>query len=161
MNLFKIFKEHQLSPEYVKRREMLEKLQGKSSYSEADLKEIFKFTKIPQDPKNPEAYDLTSKAFAESMLNEKIRTLKRLHGVGMIIATAILSFQNPYKYAMLNPTAFSVLRKHYSLPLVHKEHKGEYSLEDYARYMQKVEMLAEEFGMKPFDVEFALSMIKE
>jgi hypothetical protein len=77
------------------------------------------------------------------------------------MASSILAFQNPYKYAIMNPNSLSVLQKHYGLPVVHKERRGEYSVDDYARFMQKILQLSEEYGMKPFDIEFALSMVKE
>jgi len=161
MNLFRVFKDNQTSPEYARRKTLLEKLQGKASFSEEELKEIFKFNKIMAENKNPEAYDMTSQAFREPVLAEKIRALKRLHGVGIIMASTILAFQNPYKYVIMNPAAVSILQKHYGLPVVHKEKRGEYSTEDYARYLEKAAALAEEFGMKPFDIEFALGMIKD
>ena len=161
MNLFKVFKEHQLSPEYRRRVELIEKLSGKPSLTEEEIKEVLKFTKIAQEVRNLDAYEITSKAFKEPTLAEKIKTLRRLHGVGMIAASAILAFQNPYKYAIINPNAVSLLQKHYGLPIVHKERRGEYNMDEYARYLDKVLAIAEEYGMKPFDIEFSLSVVKD
>ncbi|MCX6695453.1 MAG: hypothetical protein NTU61_04080, partial [Candidatus Altiarchaeota archaeon] len=141
--------------------EILQKFQGKQSFTEDDIKHILKFNRIQHDFKNPQTYEITSRALKEPVLAEKLRALKRLSGVGIIISSSILAFQNPYKYAIMSPDSLSVLQRHFGLPVVHKEKRGEYSIEDYLRYLDKITSLSEEYGMKPFDIEFALGMIRE
>lgn len=161
MNFYRVFyrnKHHELLKE---RDKLFEALSNKQEFSDADIKAIMDFKGIghKDDYKNSNAVIVTKNAFRAPKLEDKFMVLKRLRGVGMVMASAILMFQNPYKYAIIDSHAWNLLVKNHEFEADPKKAGGDYTVKEYETYMNKLKELSDEYGMKPADVEFTLYLI--
>lgn len=160
MNIYRIFYNHRHDEIVVKRDKLLDRLQKKRSFTDEDILEIMKFKGVgpKEDYKNVNSMRVTSEAFIEPDLNKKMMILRRLRGVGMVMASAILSFQNPYEYASIDTPTWNLLVRRFGFNA--DEKKGvDYSIKEYQNYMQEIKAIANEYGMKPVDVELTLYLI--
>jgi len=162
MNLYRIFLRHRNDPQLQKRNQLIDQLSDKKSFSDSDLNEIRAYRSMPpreQSHRIPTATEATKDAFATDDTKEQMRLLMRLSEVGAVIASAILTFHNPYKYATIEIRAWNQLVRKFDFPYPEKESGAEFSAPEYEEYMKKIIGLSDEHGMKPADVEYTLDLI--
>ncbi len=156
MNLYRLFNLLRSGESFKVRTRLLGRLQGKNFYSEDELNELFAYKHIEYRP-NPDCKKISEKVFATSDLGEKFRLLRRLNGVGIIMASTILTFQNPHKYAELDPKIWNLLISDFGFKAQAKDERSDYSLPEYLGYIELLKSLANEYGMNTADVAFVLS----
>lgn len=158
MNLYRLFNNLRSEGTLRARDDLIARLQGKESFTEDDLNEVFAYKRMDYHS-NPDARRYTSAAFAARELGEKLRLLKRLNGVGTVTASAILMFQNPYKYAEISHKAWSQLRRRHAFSGADKDHRSDYGVGEYREYLEALVHLANEYGIGVADVEFVFSNV--
>jgi hypothetical protein len=156
MNLFRKFNQLKHGEEYRARARLLEKLGGKHSFSEDEVNEVFAYKRMAYH-NNPDSKKLTQKAFSTPDLAERFRLLRRLNGVGIILASTLMMFQNPHKYAEVNHVSWSALRREFGFKSSEKDERSDYGIQDYTAYMDALKSIADEYGMNVSDVEYVLS----
>ncbi|MFH1403672.1 MAG: hypothetical protein ABIH11_05320 [Candidatus Altiarchaeota archaeon] len=145
---------------YLDRESLIMRLQGKSYFTDDELNEIMRYRKVPHHT-NQGSVNMTAKAFNAGSLEQKIKLLKKLNGVGMTVASTILMFNNPYKYVELNHEVWNLLQRNYGLSGSEKGGGSDYSLSELEKYIEVVMSLSEEYGMKPSDTLFTLSELNK
>jgi len=156
MNMFRAFQQLRSSDVFKERNRLLSKLQGRSAFTEEDINEVFAYRKLGYHS-NSEAVKVTEKAFDAQELGDKLRLLKRLNGVGMMVASSILMFQSPYRYAEINHKTWNYLRRNHGLAGSDKDHKSDFAVGEYQSYLEALSLLAGEFGMNVSEVEFVIN----
>jgi hypothetical protein len=156
MNLFRLYRKLRASDDFRERDRLLMKLQGKSAFTEDDINEVFSCKRMGYHS-NTGAVKLTMRAFGVQDLGDKIRLLRRLNGVGIVAASALLMFQNPFKYAELNHKTWAQLKRKHGFTGSEKDHKSEFGVGEYRDYLDVLSSLAAEYGMTVAEVEFVLS----
>jgi len=156
MNLFRILSLMKKDDEYRTREKFLTKLAGREYLSEEEVNELFSYKHLEYHA-NPDARKITQKAFASSDLGEKFRLLRRLNGVGVIMTSTILMFQNPNRYAELNPVCWNSLIRNFGFKASEKDGRSDYGIPEYTTYLEAIKSIADEYGMKIGEVEYVLS----
>jgi hypothetical protein len=157
MNLFRLFNQQKKDESYRARSRILSKLQGRDSFNEDEVNEIFAYKRIEYHS-NPDTRKITGKIFSSQDLGEKFRLLRRLNGVGVILASTILMFQNPHKYAELDPKCWMILRRDFGFKGAEKDHRSDYGIPEYISYLEALKPLADEYGMNVSDVAYVMSL---
>jgi len=139
---------------------MINKLQGKDYLSDVQILDVMKYKNV-QEHTNQKVSNFTAIAFASSSIEKKIQFLKKLNGVGMTVASTILMFHNPYKFGELNHTVWNILHRNYGLSGSEKSSNSDYSIPEYVQYIQILQSLSEEYGMRPSDIVFIISTLKK
>jgi hypothetical protein len=156
MNLFRLFNQLKREDAYKGKARLVSNLQGKPEFTEDEVNEVFAYKRMEYHS-NPDARKITQKAFASADLGEKFRLLRRLNGVGMTVASTLIMFQNPHRYAEINAHAWNVLKKDFGFKGSDKDGHSDYSVQDYQSYMDALAALADEHGMNVGDVEYTVS----
>jgi len=161
LNLYRLFYQNKHDDVAVRREQLFLEVSGKHSIGEQHLMEILSNEGITlaEDFGHSSVRNVTKKAFTTDNLEEKILALRRIRGVGFVAATAILSYQNPFKYAKIDNHTYNQLVKNFDFPLPEKDKAGEFSAREYETYLNALRALADEYGMKPPDVEFVLNLL--
>jgi hypothetical protein len=157
MNLFRVFNQMKADECFRVRSKLIGRLQGRTCFTEEDINEILAYKGLEQHS-NPDAKRITDKAFETPDLGEKFRLLKRLNGVGVILASTILTFQNPHKYAELDVNTWNQLRVNCGFKAAEKDTHSDYGIPEYLSYIDMLKSLADEYGMNPTDVQYVLSI---
>jgi hypothetical protein len=156
MNLFRLFNQMRGDEEFKVRIKLLDKLKNSEYFTEEDVNGIFVYKKMEYHS-NQDAKKITAKVFSSQDLGEKFRLLKRLNGVGIVMASNILMFQNPRRYAEINHISWNILIEGFNFKESEKECRSDYSIQEYEHYLSALKFLADEYGMNVGDVEYALS----
>ncbi|MBD3261790.1 MAG: hypothetical protein GF334_09030, partial [Candidatus Altiarchaeales archaeon] len=126
-NLYREFHKLRGHPILRRRESLYSELSGKPHLTDEDLMRVFEYKGLGQTH-NPYVQRYTQKAFNLESLEDKIQSLKRLSGVGIVTASAILMFQNPYKFAELNHLVWERLKKLYGFEGTPKDKKSDYGI---------------------------------
>ena len=163
MNLYRLFYINKRDSRLLRRDKLLDALNGRNRFMLDDLNEIRHFRGLPpiEGMRSLTVGEATRKAFINKDLYAKFRSLTRLRGVGTVIASYILSFQNPYKYAGINHRVWNTLIEDFAFDAEEKNPEDEFSPQEYEQYLRMMSSLAVEYGMKPADVEFVLDYLLE
>jgi hypothetical protein len=145
--------------DYLLRSKLLKKLGCRDFITEEELNEVFSYNHLEYHA-NPDTKKVTQKVFSSSDLGEKFRLLKRLNGVGVIVATSVLMFQNPHKYAELSPACWNNLIKYCGLQAQAKDGRSDYNIPEYLNYLEVLKSVSNEFGMNVGDTQYVLSKIE-
>jgi len=95
----------------------------------------------------------TKKAFAETNEIKKIQTLCKLNGVGIPVASAILTVINPKKYGVIDIRCIQTLKENgYEKEFPNKS----ISEKRWKRYVEILNELSKNFNCKPREVEMAI-----
>jgi len=160
-NLYRVFNKNKSHKKLRERDSIIRNLEGKKYFTKDDLEKLFEYKGVTHPHSNRFVKKYTQKAFESDDLEQKIRSLKRLNGVGMVMASTILTMQNPYRFAELDHMVWDTLQTDYSLEGTEKDHRSDYGIGEYERYMDILRNLGEEYGMKASDVEFVLEILDE
>lgn len=160
-NLYRIIKKNRGHPKLRRRDTLMRELEGKDHFTGEDLTKIFSYKGIAQTHHNRFIEKYTNRAFTAEDLETAIASLKKLNGVGMVMASTILSLQNPYKYAELSHGVWEKLQDEYGLEGSRKDHRSDYGIGEYETYLSLLKKLGDEYGMKLTDVEFVVSLLDE
>lgn len=93
-----------------------------------------------------EAIELSGKDNVE----ESIKKLTELYGVGTRVASAILTFYDPERFGALDVNAWKAL---------YSEERRVFEPKDYVRYLKDIRELARRCGLTPRKVDLALYSI--
>ena len=93
------------------------------------------------------AQDATHQAFALTDDSDRLRQLRRIRGVGIAVASVILSFYDPQNYGIIDIHSWR--------ELFGKEQKP-FNESDFLRFTEAVRRLARDHGLPARDVEKAL-----
>jgi len=161
MNLYRLLYVNKLNPKLVSRERLIEKLINAKEFNVAELNEIRSYRGMDalEDSKVLDVRSLTRKAFSAKDLATKLRSLMRIKGVGIILATEILAFQNPYKYAAISHRVWNTLVADFGFNAEEKELGKDFGQKEYELYVSHISNLADGYGMKPADAEFVLNNI--
>ncbi|MFH1835501.1 MAG: hypothetical protein ABH851_04865 [Methanobacteriota archaeon] len=161
MNLYRLLYVNKLNPKLVNRERLIERLINAKEFNIAELNKIRSFRGMDalEDSKVLDVRTLTRKAFSAKDLETKLRSLMRIKGVGIILATEILAFQNPYKYAAISHRVWNTLVADFGFEGEEKDLKKDFGQKEYELYISRISHLADEYGMKPADAEFVLNYI--
>ncbi|MFH0862210.1 MAG: hypothetical protein V1875_04190 [Candidatus Altiarchaeota archaeon] len=157
MNLYRLFNLVKSEEPFRARSRLMNKLSGKGGLTEDELNELFAYKHVEYHS-NPDVRKITEKVFATSDLGEKFRLLRRLNGVGLLMASTILTYQNPHKYAEIDPSVWNMLIRDFGFKVQEKGDHSDYSIPEYLSYLEILKSLADEYGMNTSDVAFVLSM---
>lgn len=102
----------------------------------------------------PLAETASRRALATSDERLRMLSLTQLHGVGIPIASAILTILAPERYGVLDIRAWQVLH-HYGAVATNPEGRG-FSLEEWIAYLEVIRDLADRLGVGARRVEHAL-----
>jgi hypothetical protein len=138
------------------REKLLSKLKDREYFTEDEVNEIFTY-KGMEHHANQDARKITEKVFASQDMGEKFRLLKRLNGVGIVMASNILMFQNPHKFAETNHISWNILASSFGLKAPEKDARSDYSVQEVEIYLTSLKSLSDEYGMNVADVEYVLS----
>lgn len=163
MNLYRILYINKHDTRLVQRDKLFKRLNNLPFFAASDLHDIisYKGLKPIEDSRFFDVKDLTTKAFSTPDLSLKFRSLTRMRGIGMTLASEILAFQNPYKHAAISHKVWNRLVKDFGLKVGEKKPEDDFAVKDYEAYILAVSSLAEEHGMKPTDVEFVLNYLSD
>jgi hypothetical protein len=159
VNLFRLLNQLKGDDEFRIRVKLLSRLKDRDCFNEDDINDIFSYKGMEHHP-NPDAKKITQKVFASVDVGEKFRLLRRLNGVGLIMASNILMFQNPLRYAEASHVSWNVLVGNYGLKAPEKDERSDFSLQEYETFLNVLKSLANEFGMNVGDVEYVLSHVE-
>ncbi|HHQ45453.1 MAG TPA: hypothetical protein ENN13_04890 [Candidatus Altiarchaeales archaeon] len=160
-NLYRIFQKNRHNPTLVERESLIRNISGKKSMNAEDLRAILEYKGLPEHTARSLIEKYTQQAFQEESLEEKIKNLRRLNGVGVVAASTILSIQNPYKHAELDHDTWETLKKEYGMESTGKDKKSDYGVKEYLRYNSLIQQIAEEHGMRMSDVQFTLKLLNK
>jgi uncharacterized protein YlbG (UPF0298 family) len=158
VNLYRILSAEKHSHEYREREKLIINLQNKDYFNDSELRAVMNY-KGGSIHTNQEAVKYTSLAFKTEDLDQKIKYLRKLNGVGMITASTIMMVHDPYNYAELNYHAWNLLQRNYGLGGSEKDGNSDYSVTEYKKYLEMVKSLSNEYGMKPSDIVYILSVL--
>jgi len=102
---------------------------------------------------NEDVIEITKIALNRKEELEKIETLtsnikgKRLKGVGVAIASAILTIINPHQYGVIDYHAWKAL---------YKEKKSLFSCKDYLKYLKDIRQIAQAERVSPREIDKGL-----
>jgi thermostable 8-oxoguanine DNA glycosylase len=102
---------------------------------------------------NKDVIEITKKGLNRKENREKILALttkingKKLTGVGVAIASAMLTIIDPNQYGIIDFHAWHAL---------YGEKKSLFSAEDYLKYLKDIKKIAEEEGVTPRDIDKGL-----
>jgi hypothetical protein len=161
MNLYKIFDLNRHNQVIAKRTRLFREISGKPQLEDAQLKEILgnEGFKVPSDFGYNLVTETTRKAFAAVSLDDKIKTLRKMREIGFAQATAVLSYNNPFKYARASERAYEQLSKEFKLP--ERDPKSEFNVREYEAYLGALKAVADRAGLKLPDAEYILSLVAE
>lgn len=161
MNLYRLFYINKKDGRLLRRDKLFEVLNGKDRFSLDDVNEIRHYRGLPpvEGMRSLTVGEATRKAFSARDMYTKFRSLTRLRGVGTVIASYVLAFQNPFKYAGVNHNVWNTLVREYSFNAEEKNAEDDFSAQEYEQYINVISSLAVEYGMKPADVEFVLDCL--
>jgi len=161
MNLYRILYINKHDTRLVQRDKLFKRLNNLPLFTASDLNDIisYKGLKPIADSRFFDVKDLTNKAFSAPELSLKFRSLTRMRGIGMALASEILAFQNPYKHAAISHKVWNTLVKDFGMKREEKKPGDDFAVKDYETYILAVSSLAEEHGMNPADVEFVLNYL--
>jgi len=161
MNLYRILLRNKRNEQLTYREKLVSTYQGRESLTKQEIVSILSAEGITikddfgvHDPKL-----VTRKAFKAERLDEKIRMLRQLRGVGFIAASAILSYQDPYRFAKIDHSVWKQLVRNFGFNAPEKESTEEFTVHDYELYLPVIKQLADEYGMRPIDAEFVIVLI--
>jgi len=168
-NLYQVFSKNRYNKRLIKRNLILDKLRGKKFFTNDDLNSILSYLGLPEhDEYNgpmPTVMDLTEASFTATDLRKKINMLKGISGVNLIVASSILAFQDPYRYAGVSFPVWNFLSRDTKSNIkkikVDRDFNRDFSVNDYQAYLDIIKSLCNEHGMRPVDVQFALEMMAE
>ncbi len=104
--------------------------------------------------KEPQIKKVSQKAFAAKTEKERIKLLDGLSGVGIPVASALLMFYDPNKYAVIDIRAWQTLFKY---GLVKENKKGKnFTYKQWEKYLEIVRSYAKKYNVKPRDIDRAL-----
>jgi len=157
MNLYRLFNDIKKSEDYQLRSKLISNLQGKSAYSEEDIAAIFAYKGL-EFKSQAEVEKITRKAFETRDLAERFRLLKRITGVTTLMASTIIMFQNPYRYAEINIKTWALLKREYGFKAPDKDIRSDYALNEYLGYLGGLSSIAAEYGMNISDIEYIINL---
>ena len=158
MNLYRLLFVNKHDSKLIHRDKLYELLNNATEFTNSDLNQIRSYRGLESqtDSKLIDVRTLSKKGFAATDLNLKFRSLMRIKGVGKILASEMLAFQNPYKCAAISHKVWNRLVQEFGFETEEKEKDDDFSVKDYVIYLKQIQSLASEYGMKPADVEFVL-----
>jgi hypothetical protein len=161
MNLYRILYLNRHNARLIQRDKLFKRLNNQPFFTASDINAIisYKGLKPIEDSRFFDVKDLTNKAFSTPELSLKFRSLTRMRGIGMTLASEILAFQSPYKHAALSHKVWNTLVKDFGMKGEEKKPEDDFAVKDYETYLLKISSLAEEHGMKLADVEFVLNYL--
>ncbi|MFH1788569.1 MAG: hypothetical protein ABH834_04240 [Candidatus Altiarchaeota archaeon] len=161
MNLYRLLYVNKHDARLSARERLLGRISNQQDFSLKDMNEIRAYRGLEpiDESRILDVRTLTKKAFSASDLTLKFRSLKRIKGVGNSLASEILAFQNPYKYAAVTHKVWNILVSDFDFDAEEKESEDDVSLQDYVKYLEKIRDVAVEYGMKPADAEFVLNYL--
>jgi len=159
-NLYRLFHKLKGHPDVRRREALFHDLAGKTGFSSGDVERVLEYRHLPFHH-NPHISRYAEKAFHSEDLGAAVKLLRRIPGVGMAVASSLLMFHNPYKYAELDHESWRVLREEYGFEGTGKDTKSDYGLPEYERYLEAIRKLAEEHGMRVADVQLTLRLSQE
>lgn len=161
MNIYRLLYINKQDPRLVQREKLIARLSNQPEFSLSDMNDIRSYRGLEQvdESRILDVRTLTKKAFATRDLALKVRSLKRIKGVGNSLASEILGFQNPYKYAAVTHRVWNILVADFGFEAEEKAPEDDVSLQDYEKYLEKINSVAVEYGMKPADAEFVLNFL--
>ena len=158
MNLFRLYNELKKDERFREREKLISRLRDKTEFGAEDIGAIFAYKKLDCHS-TTEIEKITRKAFASNDLVEKFRILKRMAGVTTTMASTILTFQNPNRYAELDPKTWRILRESFGFNAPEKDAHSDYTAPEYLGYLGILDSIGAEYGMKLSDVEFVLKTV--
>lgn len=163
MNLYKILHQNRHDPIMVKRHRLSSEISGKPFIDENQLTAILRSEglEVPKDFGYNLVTETTRKAFSAASLGDKINTLRKLHGIGFVAATAVLSYSNPFKYAKADERVYNQLNRNFSFKLPERDSKSEFNIREYQAYINALKALADHHGMKLPDAEYVLLLMDQ
>jgi len=140
---------------YKTEENLFKELKNAKSLTKQQLRQVI-FWKSPRNlkqEKNSEedVINKTIDALSKTVDEEKIKTLCDLKGIGVAIASAILTMVNPEKYGIIDFHAWRAL---------YKEKKESFTKKDYIKYLKEIQKTAKEENITPREIDKGL-LIKD
>ena len=95
----------------------------------------------------------SAQAFATISPEEAVRILTTLKGVGVPVASAVLAWCFPKRWAVIDRRSWNALASYGLLPSVRESQTTEEKIRDYGKYMEEVWRICDATGWQPQRVD--------